>query len=133
MGIPAKEVNFVASKAYEDNKETKNLDNEIRYLANYSGIFQPVFQSQSENQGCTDHKCDRDWRDWDRDYERYLPPHDWEKNKQPISMDLKKYISKDVLANNLMKVEGTNKMIYAMKRDFSQLSQTVVSHSASIK
>lgn len=34
MGTPAKVVNAVASKSYEDDEEVTKLDEEIHYLAN---------------------------------------------------------------------------------------------------
>lgn len=37
-GVPTKMVNVVLSKSYEDDKEMKKLDGEIKYLANYSGV-----------------------------------------------------------------------------------------------
>lgn len=46
MGSPVKVVNDVASKSYEDDKEGKKLDEEIRYLANYSGVSAPLINNK---------------------------------------------------------------------------------------
>jgi len=54
IGVPAKVVNAVTSKPYEDDDEEQNLDEEIWYLANYSGGFCPTYQRQGENQGWMD-------------------------------------------------------------------------------
>lgn len=44
MGECLKAVNIVASKAYENEEETKKMDEEIQYLANYSGGSCPAYQ-----------------------------------------------------------------------------------------
>ncbi|KAF3662752.1 hypothetical protein FXO37_12311 [Capsicum annuum] len=86
IGEPMKEVNFVASKAYDE--EAKTLNDEIWYLANYSGGSRLAYQSQDGNQGWMDLEHNSDWRDNDCDDDRYVPPYDWEKNKDGSTIDL---------------------------------------------
>lgn len=51
MGAPSKAVKLIAWKYYEKSEEEKNLDEEIRYLENYSGGSRLAYQRQGRNQG----------------------------------------------------------------------------------
>lgn len=68
-----------------------------------------------------------------RDYDCYVPPYDRAKAKESNVIKPKKFNTEDVLALILIRVEGTDKMVRDLKGDFFVLSQTEVSHSASIK
>lgn len=69
MSAPAKVVNFMVSQGY-DQDESKALDEEILYLANYSGCSHPAYQRQGVIQGWNDCDQEKEWhdRDGDRDY-----------------------------------------------------------------
>lgn len=62
-----------------------------------------------------------------------MPLHNWAKNKESSSINPEKFKTKDVLSRILNRVKAMDKMVSELKGDFSQLSQTIVSHSAFIK
>ncbi|KAF3650187.1 hypothetical protein FXO37_18588 [Capsicum annuum] len=109
MGDPPKVVNVVASKSAKayDDEETESLDEEILFLSSQSGGSRPTYQRQVGNQ---DRDRDHDCRDKERDYNWYIPPHDWEKGKESSFIDPDKVKSEDVLARILIGVEGTDKI-----------------------
>ncbi|KAK4731373.1 hypothetical protein R3W88_024361 [Solanum pinnatisectum] len=82
---------------------------EVNFLANQGGGYRTNYP-----------------RDGEKDM--YIPPHESQKPK-----DSKGGHSEDMLSRILHKVEGSNKILKEMKDDVSTLSQTVTSHSISIK
>lgn len=73
------------------------------------------------------------WRDWEHKYFHFTPHHDRDYIKESSSIASKNFKTEDILERIWNIAEGTDKMVYKLKGDFSQLSLTVVSHSASIK
>ncbi|WMV25332.1 hypothetical protein MTR67_018717 [Solanum verrucosum] len=99
-----------------------------------NGGSRPSYQRLGENQGWTKDR-DGGWRDRERDWcdkDHYVPPHDLPKPKEP-NADPESFQTKDRLAHILNKVEESDKLLMEMKADFSDLNQTVTSHSVSIK
>lgn len=64
--------------------------------------------------------------------DRYISPNDRMKPTELV-MNPRNFQIEDMLIRILNKVETLDKVLKEMKLDFSQLSQTVMSHSASIK
>lgn len=52
MGAPKKILNVVQSKGY-DEENSKRIDEEIRYFANYSMGSRPAYQWRGGNKGLT--------------------------------------------------------------------------------
>lgn len=74
------------SKAY-NVEETKNLDEEIWHLANYSGISRLAYQRRGRNIGWIDCDSNCDQRDKNQEYDHYVPFHDQAKNKDANFID----------------------------------------------
>uniref|UniRef100_M1C7U5 Integrase core domain containing protein n=1 Tax=Solanum tuberosum TaxID=4113 RepID=M1C7U5_SOLTU len=108
---------------------------EVKFLANQGGGYHSNYPRQGGNQGWTRDEGwkKREWRDRNRNWkdgekDRYVPPHERQKPK-----DSEGGRSEDMLSRILNKVEGSDKILKKMKEDVSTLSQTVTSHSVSIK
>ncbi|KAK4737296.1 hypothetical protein R3W88_000993 [Solanum pinnatisectum] len=139
MRAGARGVNFVGVGGTnpEEMKFEALYNEEVNYLANQGGGYRSNYPRQGDNQswardeGWKDR--DREWRDhnpyWkNREKDRYVSPHECQKPKDSDGSR-----SKDMLSHILNKVEGSDKMLKGMKEDVSTLSQTMTSHSVSIK
>ncbi|WMV18918.1 hypothetical protein MTR67_012303 [Solanum verrucosum] len=62
---------------------------------------------------------------------RYVPPHYRPRPKELAGSEGSR--TRDILARIYNKVKGFDKVLKDLKNDFSNLSQTVTSHSVSIK
>ncbi|XP_049388913.1 uncharacterized protein LOC125853286 [Solanum stenotomum] len=141
MSIGTKSVNVVVVGGVNlDEAQFQALYNkEVRYISNQGKGYRANYQRQGENQGWN---RDEGWRDRDRDWrdcnntwkeregenDRYVPPYDCQRPK-----DFEGGRTEDILSGFLNKVEGFDKVLKEMKDDVSTLSQTVTSHSISIK
>uniref|UniRef100_M1DJ55 Integrase core domain containing protein n=1 Tax=Solanum tuberosum TaxID=4113 RepID=M1DJ55_SOLTU len=110
---------------------------DVSFLANQGGGYRSNYPRQGGNQGWAKDEgwkdLDHEWRDrnpnWkDGEKDRFVPPHVHQKPK-----DSDGGRSEDMLSRILNKLEGSDKMLKGMKEDMSTLSQTVTSHSVSIK
>lgn len=62
-----------------------------------------------------------------------VPPPDWTKGNEKRFIDIDNFKNEDDHACILMGVEGSDRMFMEIKRNFSQLNQTITSHSTFIK
>ncbi|KAK4708698.1 hypothetical protein R3W88_029623 [Solanum pinnatisectum] len=139
MGVGARSVNDVGVEcANPDESKFEALYNEeVNFLTNQGCGYRLNYPRQGGNQcwnrdeGWKD--GDREWRDrnpnWkDGEKDRYMHPHERKKPK-----DSEGGRSEDMLYRILNKVEGLDKILKEMKEYVSTLSQTITSHSVSIK
>ncbi|WMV41890.1 hypothetical protein MTR67_035275 [Solanum verrucosum] len=112
-----------------------NVD--VQFLSKQIGDSRPRYPRPGANHGWNrDHDGgwrdqDRDWsdrganwRDRDGDKDRYVPPHEFPKPKEPKT-DPKNFRIVDMLTHILHKIEGSDKVLKDMKDDVSSLNQTV--------
>uniref|UniRef100_M1DBZ1 Integrase core domain containing protein n=1 Tax=Solanum tuberosum TaxID=4113 RepID=M1DBZ1_SOLTU len=141
MGAGAGSVNVVGVGCVNPDKAKFEVlyNEEVNFLANQGGGYLTNYPRQGGNQGWSRDggwkDRDKEWRDRnptlkerDGEKDRYIPPHERQKGK--VSKGGR---YKDMLSRILNKVEGSDKILKEMKEDVSTLSQTVTSHSVSIK
>ncbi|KAK4731451.1 hypothetical protein R3W88_024439 [Solanum pinnatisectum] len=137
IGAGARGVNAVGVGCAnpEEVKFEALYNEEVNFIANQGSGYRSNYPRHGGNQGWARDEGwkDREWRDqnpnWnDGEKDRYVPPHERQKPN-----DLEGGRSEDMLSHILNKVEGSDKILKGMKEDVSTLSQTINSHSISIK